>query len=39
MAIDDRDLAQINVYAEPDQVIVHIAATEPRQPRVAGPRG
>ena len=39
LVIDDRDLAQVNVYAEPEEVIAHIAATEPRQPRVAGPRG
>jgi predicted Rossmann-fold nucleotide-binding protein len=39
LVIDDRDLAQVNVYAEADEVIAHIAAAEPRQPRVAGPRG
>lgn len=39
LVIDDRDLAQINVYPEAGQVIAHIAATEPRQPRAAGPRG
>jgi uncharacterized protein (TIGR00725 family) len=39
LVIDDRDLAQVNVLAEPAEVIAHIAATRPRQPRVAGPRG
>ena len=39
LVIDDRDLAQVAVYADPQQVIAHIARTEPRQPRVAGPRG
>jgi hypothetical protein len=39
LVIDDRDLAQVNVYSAAEEVIAHIAATEPRQPRVAGPRG
>jgi predicted Rossmann-fold nucleotide-binding protein len=39
LVIDDRDLAQVNVYAAAEEVIAHIAATEPRQPRVAEPRG
>ena len=39
LVIDDRDLAQVAIYADPQQVIAHIAGNEPRQPRVAGPRG
>lgn len=39
LVIDQRDLAQIAVCADPQQVIEHIARNRPRQPRVAGPRG
>jgi predicted Rossmann-fold nucleotide-binding protein len=39
LVIDDRDLAQVTVCEDPQQAIVHIARTEPRQPRVARPRG
>ena len=39
LVIDDRDLAQVNVYAKADEVIAHIAGNEPRRVRVAGPRG
>ena len=39
LVIDERDLAQIAVCADPQQVIEHIARNRPRQPRVAGPRG
>jgi predicted Rossmann-fold nucleotide-binding protein len=39
LVIDERDLVQVTVYANAQEVIAHIAQNEPRQPRVAGPRG
>jgi uncharacterized protein (TIGR00725 family) len=39
LVIDDRDLIQVTVCADARQVIEHIAGKEPRQRRVAGPRG
>ena len=39
LVIDDRDLVQVTVCADPQEVIAHIARNEPRQPRVAEPRG
>lgn len=39
LVIDDRDLIQVTVCADARQAIEHIAGKEPRQHRVAGPRG
>jgi uncharacterized protein (TIGR00725 family) len=39
LVIDDRDLIQVTVCAAASEVIAHILSKEPRQPRVAGPRG
>jgi len=39
LVIDGRDLAYVTVCADPQEVIAHIARNEPRQPRVAEPRG
>jgi len=39
LVIDDRDLAQVTVCADPHQAIAHIAAHPRGRPRVAGPRG
>ncbi len=39
LVIDDRDLAQVTVCADPRQAIAHIAANPRGRPRVAGPRG
>jgi predicted Rossmann-fold nucleotide-binding protein len=39
LVIDDRDLVQVTVCADAQEAIAHIAMNEPRQPRVAGPRG
>jgi hypothetical protein len=39
LVIDDRDLIQVTVCADAQEVIAHIAGNEPRRARVAGPRG
>jgi uncharacterized protein (TIGR00725 family) len=39
LVIDDRDLVQVTVCADAQEAIAHIARSEPRLPRVAGPRG
>ena len=39
LVIDDRDLIQVTVCTDAQEVIAHIARNEPRRPRVAGPRG
>jgi predicted Rossmann-fold nucleotide-binding protein len=39
LVIDDRDLVQVTLCADAREAIAHIARSEPRQPRVAGPRG
>jgi uncharacterized protein (TIGR00725 family) len=39
LVIDERDLVQVTVCADAQEVVAHIAGQEPRLPRVAGPRG
>ena len=39
LIIDDRDLVQVTVFADAQEVIAHIVRNEPRRPRVAGPHG
>ena len=39
LVIDDRDLIQVTVCGDAQEAIAHIASKEPRQSRVAGPRG
>jgi len=39
LVIDDRDLIQVTVCTDAQEVIAHIAGNEPRRARVAGPRG
>ena len=39
LVIDDRDLVQVTVCADAQEAIAHITRNEPRQARVAGPRG
>jgi len=39
LVIDHRDLVQVTVCADAQEAIAHIAGSEPRLPRVTGPRG